>query len=90
MAIALSYHMSGAGRQEHKARSVAAVMEMVVGVTNFGVEMITVRDEYLSGNCWLDNPLATSPLLVTAHISQAAEVIEAGVEAVAASYVIAV
>lgn len=64
-------------------------MEMVVGVSNSGVEMITVGDENLSWNSWLDDPLAPPPLLLTSNISEAPEVVEAGVEAVAANDVIA-
>lgn len=64
-------------------------MEMVVGVSNSGVEMITVGDENLSWNSWLDDPLAPPPLLLTSNVSEAPEVVEAGVEAVAANDVIA-
>ena len=89
MSIALCYHMTRAGGQKHEARSVAAVLEMVVRVSHLGVEMITVGDEYLSCYGVLDDSLAASPLLLTSNIGETPEVIEAGVEAVAARYVIA-
>ena len=50
---------------EDKTRSGATVEEMIVGVTDFGLKMIPIRDNPRSLHRGFDDSLAPSPLLRT-------------------------
>ena len=57
-----------------KTRSGATVKEMIVGVTNFGLKMIPIRDNPRPLHRGFDDSLAPSPLLGTDDIIEAPSV----------------
>ena len=59
---------------EDKTRSGATVEEMIVGVTNFGLKMIPIRDNPRLLHRGFDDSLAPSPLLGTDDIIEAPSV----------------
>ena len=59
---------------KNKTRSGATIEEMIVGVTNFGLKMIPIRDNPRPLNRGFDDSLAPSPLLGTDDIIEAPSV----------------
>ena len=57
-----------------ESRSGATIKEMIVGVTNFGLKMIPIRDNPRPLHRGFDDSLAPSPLLRTDDVIEAPSV----------------